>query len=198
VTFLFAPGWHPALAPLAPVRRSLGVRTVFNLLGPLVNPLRPEAQVLGVARRELLDPMAEALRRLGLTRAVVVHGHDGLDEASLSGPSEVRWVEAAEVRADWIDPAALGLTTAAVEDLAGGDVATNASILEQLLRGRGSAAQRDAVVLNTALVLWAAGLVEAVAEGVPLARQALDSGAAWERLESLRDALAPSAAVEAG
>jgi anthranilate phosphoribosyltransferase len=198
VTFLFAPGWHPALAPLAPVRRSLGVRTVFNLLGPLVNPLRPEAQVLGVARRELLDPMADALRRLGLARAVVVHGHDGLDEASLSGPSEVRWVEPTQVRSGWIDPAELGLTGATVEELAGGDVATNAAILEQVLQGRGSAAQRDVVVLNTALVLWAAGLAEGVGEGVPLARHALDSGAAWERLETLRDALAPSPAVEAG
>jgi anthranilate phosphoribosyltransferase len=198
VTFLFAPGWHPALAPLAPVRRSLGVRTVFNLLGPLVNPLRPEAQVLGVARRELLDPMADALRRLGLARAVVVHGHDGLDEASLSGPSEVRWVESATVRSEWIDPAELGLGRATVSDLAGGDVAANAAILEQVLRGRGRPAQRDVVVLNTALVLWAAGLVDAVGEGVPLARRALASGASWERLETLRGALAPAAALESG
>jgi anthranilate phosphoribosyltransferase len=198
VTFLFAPGWHPALAPLAPVRRSLGVRTVFNLLGPLVNPLRPEAQVLGVARPDLLDPMAEALQRLGLARAVVVHGHDGLDEASLSGPSELRLVAEGEVRIESLDPVSLGLSTASVEALAGGDVATNATILEQVLRGRGSAPQRDVVVLNTALVLWAAGIVEGVGEGVAPARRALDSGAAWQRLEALRDALATPAAVEAG
>ncbi len=190
VTFLFAPGWHPALVGLAPLRRSLGVRTVFNLLGPLVNPLRPEAQVLGVGRAHLLEPMAEALARLGLERAVVVHGHGGLDEAALSGPSELRLVQAGQVLQQRLDPAALGLEAAPLGALAGGDVATNAAILEAVLQGRGSAAQRDVVVLNTALVLWAAGHTEQVAEGLEPARQALASGAAWGRLESLRAALA--------
>jgi anthranilate phosphoribosyltransferase len=108
VTFLFAPGWHPALVGLAPLRRALGVRTVFNLLGPLVNPLRPDFQVLGVGAAELLDPMAEALARLGVQRAVVVHGHGGLDEASLSGANDLRLVEAGQVRADQLLPASLG------------------------------------------------------------------------------------------
>ena len=112
VTFLFAPGWHPALVGLAPLRRSLGVRTVFNLLGPLVNPLRPEAQVLGVARPDLLDPMAEALARLGLRRAVVVHGQGGLDEASLAGVNSLRLVESGVVSSDQLDPEALGLQLA--------------------------------------------------------------------------------------
>ena len=134
VTFLFAPGWHPALVGMAPLRRTLGVRTVFNLLGPLVNPLTPEAQVLGVARPDLLDPMAEALRRLGQRRAVVVHGHGGLDEATLSGPSELRLLEDGEVRRDWLDPAALGLAPADLEALRGGDVAANRAILEAVLR----------------------------------------------------------------
>ena len=93
ITFLFAPAWHPALVNLAPLRRSLGIRTVFNLLGPLVNPLRPQAQVLGVARADLLDPMAGALQQLGLDRAVVVHGAGGLDEASLAGPNQLRLIE---------------------------------------------------------------------------------------------------------
>merc|ERR1712216_633066 len=96
VTFLFAPAWHPALVNLAPLRRSLGVRTVFNLLGPLVNPLQPQAQVLGVARADLLDPMAGALDQLRLDRAVVVHGAGGLDEASLAGTNELRMVEAGQ------------------------------------------------------------------------------------------------------
>jgi anthranilate phosphoribosyltransferase len=199
VTFLFAPGWHPALVGLAPLRRTLGVRTVFNLLGPLVNPLRPEAQVLGVAHRDLLDPMADALRRLGLQRAVVVHGHGGLDEASLSGPSELRLIEAGTVRSARLDPTALGLTLAPIEALAGGVVATNLRILEAVLQGEGTAAQRDVVALNTALVLWAAGLEPTIDAALPRSLEALASGAAWRKVEALRGALAmPSAAAGGG
>lgn len=189
VTFLFAPGWHPALVGLAPLRRSLGVRTVFNLLGPLVNPLRPEAQVLGVARPELLDPMADALARLGLRRAVVVHGCGGLDEASLEGPSQLRLVEAGAVQAQELDPTALGLALAPNAALAGGDLATNQAILEAVLQGRGSQPQRDVVALNAALVLWAAGVVDSVAAGHRQAADALAEGAAWARLEALRASL---------
>ncbi|MCP9883876.1 anthranilate phosphoribosyltransferase [Synechococcus sp. ATX 2A4] len=190
VTFLFAPGWHPALVGLAPIRRRLGVRTVFNLLGPLVNPLRPEAQVLGVARADLLDPMADALCRLGLERAVVVHGHGGLDEASLSGPSELRLVEQGQIRSLSLDPTALGLAAAPVEALAGGDVATNQRILAAVLQGEGSSAQRDVVALNTALVLWAAARAESVEDGLAQALAALAGPAPWQRLEGLRAALA--------
>ena len=194
LTFLFAPGWHPALVGLAPLRRTLGVRTVFNLLGPLVNPLRPDAQVLGVARADLLDPMAEALARLGLRRAVVVHGHGGLDEASLAGVNALRLVEAGSVRADQLDPEALGLHRAPIEALAGGDLSANRTILEAVLQGRGSQAQADVVALNAALVLWAAGRADSVAEGLDQARQALASGQAWSALERLRVALPAPAA----
>ena len=194
LTFLFAPGWHPALVGLAPLRRSLGVRTVFNLLGPLVNPLRPDAQVLGVARADLLDPMAEALARLGLRRAVVVHGHGGLDEASLAGVNALRLVEAGSVRADQLDPETLGLQRAPIAALAGGDLTANRSILEAVLQGRGSQPQADVVALNAALVLWAAGRADSVAEGLDQARQALASGLAWTALEHLRVALPAPAA----
>ena len=190
VTFLFAPGWHPALVGLAPLRRSLGVRTVFNQLGPLVNPLQPDFQVLGVGAPHLLEPMAEALAALGLERAVVVHGHGGLDEASLSGPSDLRLIEAGQVRVESLDPASLGLTPAPLDSLVGGDVAANRAILEAVLQGRGTPAQRDVVALNAALVLWAAGRAASVADAVPLAQAAMASGAAWQRLEALRDALA--------
>ena len=189
VTFLFAPGWHPALVGLAPLRRGLGVRTVFNLLGPLVNPLQPDCQVLGVGAEGLLDPMAQALALLGVERAVVVHGHGGLDEASLGGPSQLRLVEAGSVRADRLEPDRLGLQMAPLEALVGGDVATNRAILEAVLQGRSTAPQRDVVALNAALVLWAAGRAASVADGVPLALAAMASGAAWRRFEALRDAL---------
>jgi anthranilate phosphoribosyltransferase len=194
VTFLFAPGWHPALVGLAPVRRALGVRTVFNLLGPLVNPLRPDAQVLGVARADLLDPMAGALARLGLRRAVVVHGSGGLDEASLQGPNLLRLVQDGEVTSQELDPAALGLTPAPITALAGGDLATNRAILEAVLQGGGTAAQSEVVALNTALVLWAAGAAESIAAGHEQAAAALAAGSPWQKLLQLRTAL--PAAVE--
>lgn len=185
VTFLFAPGWHPALAGLAPVRRTLGVRTVFNLLGPLVNPLRPESHVLGVARADLLDPMAEALRRLDQGRAVVVHGHGGLDEATLSGPSELRVLENGELRREVVDPWELGLERAPMEAIRGGDVAENQRILAAVLQGGGTPAQRDVVVLNTALVLWVSDRAVSVLDGVGQARSALAEGRPWQRLQSL-------------
>ena len=189
VTFLFAPGWHPALVGLAPLRRSLGIRTVFNLLGPLVNPLQPEAQVLGVARPELLDPMADALARLGLRRAVVVHGAGGLDEASLQGSNQLRLVEGGSVRAETLDPRSLCLEPADNAALAGGDLATNRAILEAVLQGRGTAPQQAVVTLNAALVLWAAGVVDSIAAGCTQAAAALADGRAWGRLEALRTAL---------
>lgn len=189
VTFLFAPGWHPALVGLAPLRRVLGVRTVFNLLGPLVNPLRPDTQVLGVGAADLLDPMADALARLGLQRAVVVHGHGGLDEASLSGSSQLRLIEAGQVRAETITPEAVGLAGAPMRALVGGELADNQAILEAVLQGRATDPQRDVVALNAALVLWAAGRADSVAAAVPLALEAMASGQAWQRFESLRSAL---------
>ena len=194
LTFLFAPAWHPALVGLVPLRRSLGVRTVFNQLGPLVNPLRPDAQVLGVARPELLAPMAGALARLGLQRAVVVHGHGGLDEAALSGPNQLLLLEDGQLTPHRLDAAELGLSVAPAAALAGADAVTNARILEEVLQGGGTDAQRDVVVLNTALVLWAAGVVDQIAEGLDPARQALGTAAAWRRLEALRAALAGTAA----
>jgi anthranilate phosphoribosyltransferase len=197
VTFLFAPGWHPALAGLAPLRRTLGVRTVFNLLGPLVNPLQPDSQVLGVARPELLDPMADALRRLGQHRAVVVHGHGGLDEATLSGPSELRVLDNGEVRSEWLDPWELGLQSAPIEAICGGDLEENRRILEAVLQGGGTVAQQEVVLLNTALVLWVSGRTDSVVEGLVQARSALAAGTPWVRLRRLAEAMAEVPAADA-
>ena len=191
VTFLFAPGWHGSLAALAPLRRSLGVRTIFNLLGPLVNPLTPDAQVLGVADRNLLMPMAGALKILGLQRAVVVYGHGGLDEASLSGPSELVILENGELRAELLDPSSLGLGIAPLEALAGGDLSTNKQILQEVLQGAGSQAQREVVALNSALVLWCSGSVPHWRDGLELALSSLSKGAPWHCLIALRNALNP-------
>ncbi|WP_320674433.1 anthranilate phosphoribosyltransferase [Prochlorococcus sp. MIT 1341] len=189
VTFLFAPAWHPALVNLAPLRKNLGIRTVFNLLGPLVNPLRPASQVLGVAREELLDPMAEALNRLGLRRAVVVHGAGGIDEASLAGPNHLRLLDGGIVKKLMLDPSDLNLETFSMEDLKGGDVETNKYILSSILKGAGTDAQRNVVALNTSLVLWAARLQDDFQEGFEIAKDALSKGTPWSRFEQLQKAL---------
>ena len=192
VTFLFAPAWHPALVSLAPLRRSLGVRTIFNLLGPLVNPLRPNGQVLGVATADLLDPMAEALSALGQKRAVVVHGAGGLDEASLAGPNPVRILEDGRIRSETISPADLGLEEAPLEALQGGDLACNQAILSDLLQGRGTKAQSEVVAFNTALVLWVAGVEMDLKAGAQQALLVLRDGLAWDRLQRLSKALTPA------
>ena len=185
IGFCFAPVFHPSFKYAGPPRREIGVPTVFNLLGPLVNPLRPESHVLGVARPDLLDPMAEALLRLDQGRAVVVHGHGGLDEATLSGPSELRVLENGHLRREVLDPWALGLEPAPMEAICGGGLAENRAILEAVLQGGGTAPQRDVVALNSALVLWVAGRAGSVAEGVAQAREALAQGLPWQRLNGL-------------
>jgi anthranilate phosphoribosyltransferase len=190
VTFLFAPAWHPALVNLAPLRRSLGVRTVFNLLGPLVNPLQPQAQVLGVARADLLDPMAGALHQLRLDRAVVVHGAGGLDEASLAGANELRMVEAGQpIATRSVSPDDLGLAAAPLEALRGGDLADNQRILENVLKGQATAAQMDVVAFNTALVLWVAGVELDLKTAARRASDTLREGLPWQKLQGLQRAL---------
>ena len=190
VTFLFAPAWHPALVNLAPLRRGLGVRTVFNLLGPLVNPLQPQAQVLGVARADLLDPMAGALDQLGLDRAVVVHGAGGLDEASLAGANELRMVEAGKpIAARFVSPDDLGLAAAPLEALRGGALADNQWILENVLKGEATPAQIDVVAFNTALVLWVAGVELDLKTAARRASDTLRDGLPWQKLQDLQRAL---------
>ena len=189
VTFLFAPAWHPALVNLAPLRRSLGIRTVFNLLGPLVNPLRPQAQVIGVASPGLLDPIAHALLNFGMKRAVVVYGAGGLDEASLEGPNALRLIENGAIREECVTATDIGLTTAPVSTLRGGDLATNVRILRDVLQGRGRKPQSDVVALNAALALWAAGLQSDLRTAASQACESLASGLAWQSLERLSQAL---------
>tara|TARA_Y100001968_G_scaffold134709_1_gene122897 strand:+ start:1 stop:1047 length:1047 start_codon:yes stop_codon:yes gene_type:complete len=189
ITFLFAPAWHSSLINLAPLRKSLGIRTVFNLLGPLVNPLRPRSQVLGVAKYELLDPMAEALKEIGLDRAVVIYGAGGLDEASLEGINHVRFIDKGNISSAAVEPSSLGLSNFPNADLKGGDLKTNKEILSSLLKGSGTKAQQEVVALNNAFVLWAAGLETDLAIGVERSLQTLKSGEGWLVLERLRNFL---------
>ncbi len=187
ITFLFAPGWHPALKSVAPVRKTLKVRTVFNLLGPLVNPLRPTGQVIGVYSPDFLAVMAIALKNLGTKKALIIHGRERLDEAGLGAPTDVAGFNQGEVTTQVLDPQALGLVPASLGELKGGEVAENVAILTQVLQGKGTQAQTDAVALNAALALQVG---DGVAwgdhqKGVELAKDILRQGAAWEKLEQL-------------
>jgi anthranilate phosphoribosyltransferase len=189
ITFLFAPGWHPAMKSVAGLRKTLKVRTVFNLLGPLVNPLRPTGQVIGVFNSTLLPIVAEALQHLGTHRAIVLHGREGLDEAGLAAPSDLAILAGDQVYPEILDPQALGLASFPTEALRGGDLPENATILRTVLKGQGSPAQQSAVALNAALALWVGEAVTTYTEGLSLAQQILQGGAAWTKLEQLVDFL---------
>ena len=187
ITFLFAPGWHPAMKAVAPLRQELKVRTVFNLIGPLVNPLRPTGQIIGSGNPHLLETIAAAAGMLGTQQAIVLHGRERLDEAGLGDLTDLAILTNGQVQLTSIDPAELGLTPAPITALKGGDVTENAAILTAVLQGKGTTAQRDVVALNTGLALQVSGLVPLGAhqQGVELAQTVLNSGAAWDKLTEL-------------
>jgi len=187
ITFLFAPGWHPAMKAVAPLRKTLGVRTIFNILGPLVNPLDPTGQIIGVSDPRLVITVAQALQCLNRHRAIVLYGREQLDEAGLSAPTDLGILVNGTLQTACLDPEALGLRPAPTTALAGGDVATNAAILKAVLQGKGTSAQQDVVALNSALALE---IGDAVPLGdhraaIALARDILASGAAWSKVEAL-------------
>lgn len=185
ITFLFAPGWHPALKAVAPLRKTLRVRTVFNLLGPLVNPLRPTGQVIGLCDPALLQTVAEALNQQGVRKAIVLNGRERLDEAGLADMTDLAVLSDHQVRLEVLDPRELNLQAAPTLSLQGGNLQENAEILRTVLQGKGTQAQQDVVTLNAALALWVGGSVKTYLEGVSLAKQILQSGAAWAKLEHL-------------
>lgn len=185
ITFLFAPGWHPALKVVAPMRRMLKVRTVFNLLGPLVNPMQPTGQVIGVFNATLLEPIAEALKMLGKESAIVLHGREKLDEAGLGDLTDMAVLNQGQVELTSIDPQEFGLQKAAIESLRGGDVDENSEILKSVLQGKGTQAQQEAVALNAALALRVGQAVDSYQQGVDRAKDVIASGAAWDKLNQL-------------
>ncbi len=186
ITFLFAPVWHKSLIKLAPLRKTLGIRTVFNQLGPLVNPLRPNAQVLGVASEDLLRPMASALSKLGMNRAIVVHGSGGLDEASLQGDNKLVFVENGELRFSKINILDFNYENISNEELVVGTNDSNEEILKSVLNGSGLKSHKDVVALNTSLVLWAAGIEDDLHEGFKKALLSINRGSPWEKFLLLK------------
>ncbi|CDM98104.1 MAG: anthranilate phosphoribosyltransferase [Limnospira sp. PMC 1291.21] len=187
ITFLFAPGWHPAMKAVAPLRRTLKVRTVFNLLGPLVNPLRPVGQVIGVFDPSVLDAIAQALGHLNIERAIVLHGREGLDEAGLADGTDLAILSEGKVMRSLLNPEDLGINAAPISALKGGELADNMEILTQVLQGKGTTPQQDAVALNSSLALQVAGVVplQEHHQGYSLALDILQSGAAWSKLQEL-------------
>jgi anthranilate phosphoribosyltransferase len=182
--FMFAPTHHPAMRHAAPVRRELGARTVFNVLGPLTNPAGARAQVIGVYAKPLVRTIAEVLAQLGARRAFVVHGANGIDELSPAGPNDVCEVVDGQVRERVIDPAELGLRRCGPEELRGGSPAENAQAVREVFAGA-DGGRRDAILLNAAGAIAAAGHADDLREGLELARDAVDSGAAAARLDEL-------------
>ena len=189
ITFLFAPAWHKSLINLAPLRKNLGIRTIFNQLGPLVNPLRPNAQVLGVASEDLLYPMAVALDRMGMKRAIVIHGHGSLDEASLEGDNKLIFVDNGQITRSSINISDFGYKNFENNNLTVKDNTSNEEILELVLKGKAYESQVNVVALNTALVLWAAGKEENIEKGIGMALEKMNQGIPWEKLQDLKNYL---------
>lgn len=195
IGFLYAPRFHPAMRHAARARRETGIRTIFNLLGPLTNPAGAGRQVIGVPRPDAVGRIAGVLRELGAEAAVVVHGMDGLDEISVCGPTRIASLRGGELEESVIEPADLGLPRFGIREIAGGDAAENAAILRGVLEGRGSDAQRAVVAANAGAGIWIGGGAEALRAGVDRARETIASGQAAELLDRLVDLTVRLAAV---
>jgi anthranilate phosphoribosyltransferase len=195
ICFLFAQNYHLSMKYVAPVRKELGIRTIFNILGPLVNPAGANMELLGVYDPDLVEPMAQVLSNLGVKRALVVYGQDSLDEISLSAPTSVCEVSGGQFKSFVIEPEQFGFTRCNKEDLLGGTPADNAKITLDILEGA-AGPRRDAVLLNSAAAIHLARPELSLMDAVALAREIIDSGKAREQLERFIRLSAPPAAAE--
>lgn len=182
--FLFAPRHHPAIKHVTEVRKKLGVRTIFNLLGPLTNPANVRKHLIGVYELEWLGPMAEVLKLLGSETAWLAHGHDGMDEITTTGPTDIVELRANMIQHFTLEPSQLGLQQASLADLKGGDAAENAVALRDLLKGK-KGPYRDIVAFNASAALIVAGKASDLRQGMQLAESSIDNGAAQRTLEAV-------------
>ncbi|WP_138492953.1 anthranilate phosphoribosyltransferase [Paenibacillus pinistramenti] len=182
--FLFAQVYHPSMKHAAAPRKELGMRTVFNLLGPLTNPAGADRQLLGIYDTKMTETIAKVLRELGSARALVVSSREGLDEISLSAPTRISELKNGEVKTYEIEAADLGLSRCALEDIFGGDAAKNAQMIREILQGRKGPA-RDIVLANAGACIYLSGLADSIKEGVVIAADAVDSGKAADQLQKL-------------
>lgn len=186
IAFLFAQRHHPAMKNVAAIRKELGVETIFNVLGPLTNPARATHQVIGVYSRKLVEPMAQVLRNLGLRRALVVHGSDGLDEITTTGPTHFCEYNGQDLLSYDISPDEVGLPVARPEELKGGDLEDGLRIFSAILNGE-AGPRRDIVLLNAAYALYVSEKVTSIEDGLILAARSLDDGQAKAKLEALKE-----------
>ncbi len=186
IGFLFAPVCHAAMKYASPVRKEIGIRTVFNILGPMVNPANAQCRLLGAYSEELAEKIAYALQELRVESALVVHGTDGLDEMSTIGETTIYELRNAGIRKYSIVPEQFGIVRASEEDIAGGSVAENAQAMLDILKGKEFGAKRDIVLLNAGAAIYIAGKAQGIQEGIGLARQAIASGNALKKFEALR------------
>ena len=185
IGFLFAPLYHRAMKYALGPRQEIGIRTIFNILGPLTNPLRANVRLLGVYHPSLTEPLARVLKNLGVKGAFVVHGEDGLDEISLSARTRITQLKEGKIRTYYIKPEDLGMRRVSQEAIRGGDGKENARILRSILEGEEKGAKREIVLLNSAACLVAADMAKDLKEGIEMARESIDSGRAKEKLEML-------------
>ena len=184
--FCFAPKFHPAMKTVAPIRKALGIRTIFNFVGPLANPSRLTFQLVGVSEPRLMRPMAEALLRLGIRHGMVAHGRDGLDEVTTTGITDILEIRAGNIHAMTVDPIVLGCARAAIEALRGGDAARNAAIAREVLAGQPSAF-RDIIILNAACAICVADQAAGLQDGMAKATAAIDAGRAATLVERVKE-----------
>jgi len=186
IGFLFAQRYHSSMKHVMPARAQLGMRTVFNIVGPLSNPALPRFQVIGVASMMMIDLVAHALQELGTEHSFVICGKDGVDEISISAPTAIRELKEGEITSYTISPEDFGIFSVSSTKIQGGDAPANAAILESIFRGEGGP-KRDVVVLNAAAGIVAGGAAETMQDGIRAAENAIDSGAALKKLDSLRE-----------
>lgn len=186
IGFLFAPNLHPAMKYATPVRREIGIRTIFNLLGPLANPAFATHQLLGVSDKRFLEIFIHVLKNLGLKRAMVVYGLDGLDEITTTTETKVFELKDKKIRTYRISPNDFGIKRAGIKDLLGGDTHTNVKICLDILKGE-SGPKRDIVLINSGAALYVANKAKSISEGITLAKESIDKGLALKKLELLRE-----------
>ena len=184
IGFLFAPALHGTMKHAIGPRREIGIRTIFNILGPLTNPAGAEVQILGVFRKDLPGVMAEVLGKLGCRRALVVHGEDGMDEITTTGSSHVAEWHDGRVRQYTVHPEDFGIPVGTIDEIRGGNAEENARIILELFEGK-KGGKRDIVLLNAGAALHAAGSADTIEKGIELARQAIDDGKAMEKLQAM-------------